>query len=129
MASGVVGERRISQFSRRTRRLSPPPAVLPEVLLGELPHPFFQKLRETNDDRVSVGVPVSGGCHLDRLDDDPILAVRQANAVSKEYGRVESQGEYRGAARGLGWPAQKRHVGRGEPLYALIRKKSDSPPR
>src|SRR5687768_4125365 len=117
----------ISQLARCVRRLPLPSAVLPEILRRHRAYPFLEMLRETCNDRVDGAIPVACLWRLDSLDDDSIATIRLAQR-DHEYDRhVESQGEYRRAARSLGRPAKERHEGGRQTKNPLIGDERDSP--
>ena len=100
MVSSVI-EGWIPQLARRVFRLPPPATVLPEILFWKFSHPSLENLGKANDNRIDILFTISGFRGFDRLDDHTVFPVGLSNRVDKEYGCVESQGEYRGAARGL----------------------------
>src|SRR5437762_633470 len=84
-----IVESGVAELRRRVFRLSTPAPVLPEILFRNFSYPFFEKLREANDDCIDVFLPIAGERHFDRLDDHAIFSVRQPYSVDKEYGSIE----------------------------------------
>src|SRR3981081_2735251 len=109
LGSSIVSSLRrwISERRRRVRRLPLPPAMLPEVLCGHYPHPVLQPLRKTCNDRVHVAIPVARLSSFDSLDADPVPAVRLPDGDDEQNRDLETQSEYRRAARGLGRPSEE----------------------
>src|SRR5215210_3074689 len=89
----------ISQLGRCVRRLSFPSTVLPKVLRRYLANPFLEMLRETSNYCVDVTVPFTSLWRFDPLDHDSIASIRLAKSDHEHDGHIESQGEYRRAAR------------------------------
>src|SRR2546423_205394 len=97
----------ISQLARRVRRLSFPSAVLPEVLRRYRAYPLLQMLSKSCNDRVDIAVHVTRLRRLDALDHDSIASIRIAQGDDEHDRHVESQGEYRSAARRLCRPPEE----------------------
>src|SRR5215210_1188523 len=110
----------ISQLGWRVRRLTPPSAMLPEVLRGHRAHPFLQMLRETSNDCIDIAVAIASLRRLDSLDHDSIPPIRLAQRDDEYDRHVESQGEYRRASRSLCRPSKEGNEGRCETHDALV---------
>src|SRR5579862_3086919 len=101
-------------------RLSLPTTMMPEVLLGILPHDALQHSRIAGNRGVDVSLTVAGVSNRNRLDLKAIMPVRQPNRHRKDDRGAESDGEDRRAARGLGGSSEKWHERRRESLDALV---------
>src|SRR5688572_13867984 len=101
--------------------------MLPEVLRGNASHPFLEQLRESCDDGVNVSFSVPGERYFYGLNYYLIAAVGLPQGAAEQYGRIESQGEYRGATGGLCGPPEKVDVGGSKPQNSLVRDESDCP--
>ena len=77
-------------------------------------------LGEIRDDRIDVAIHVARAPGLDSLDDDAIAPIRLPERHHEDHRHLESQGEYRRAARRFGGASKERDKRRRQPHHALI---------
>src|SRR6478672_1551111 len=100
---------------------------MPEILLRVAPHPTLERCGVARDDRIDVAVAIAGVLHENRLEREPVLAIRLPDSHAEHHRDLESQGEDRRAARRLGGSAEKWNERRGQPEHTLVGEESNGP--